>query len=318
MKRLVALFFCLLLLLSPAGSASAQKTSAKDLASKYPGDVGIAKDPDVLFVEGFESVNWDKNWQERSRGHRRYGALETDPKIVLGGKRSLKLLFKPQAGKDAAGWMHRWWDGAEVAYLRYYFRLSTGGNWRNQKIMQLHGHRRGRKYGTGAGRRPTGYDWFCTGTGVGGRRGPPWTNIILYTYHPHQRGGYGDNVKPNRGVQPKVPEGKWVCYEFMIKLNDVGKRNGEQRLWIDDKLVIEQKGLEWRKRADMLIDNIMQPTYTHTPPKPGTSRILWIDNIVLAKRYIGPMNTTGRHRGSGSRSDGRLSPPPGWRDGEHD
>lgn len=43
---------------------------ADGIASKYPGDVGIENDPDVLFVENFESPNWADKWQERSQNHR--------------------------------------------------------------------------------------------------------------------------------------------------------------------------------------------------------------------------------------------------------
>jgi hypothetical protein len=259
------------------------------LAAAWPNDDGIEKDPDVFLFEGFERDDWTEKWQEISDGSRKYSRIETDPGIVLTGKRCLRQDFVPEAGKDGVGWMNHWWDGSEVTYCRYYFRLSAGGDWRNQKIMQLHGHRRGERYGTGAGNRPTGYDWFCTGTGVMGESGPPWTNIILYTYYPHQIGDYGDNVKPNQGVQPAVEEERWVCYEFMIKLNTVGKADGEQRLWIDGRLVIEQTGLEWRNSEELVINNLMQPTYTHTPPAPGTQRSLWLDNIVLARRYIGPL-----------------------------
>ena len=264
------------------------------IAARYPGDVGIEKDSDVIFVEGFEADDWDAKWQERSEAHKKYGAFETAPAIVQSGTRSLKFLFTNEAGMGAAGWMHYWWDGSDVAYLRYYYRLSKGGNWANQKIMQLHGHQRGQRYGTGSGNRPTGYDWFCSGTGVGSpdwnkNTGAPWTNVILYTYFPGQKGGYGDNVQPNRGSKPAIPEEEWVCYEFMIKLNDIGQSNGEQRLWVNGELVIEQTGMLWRRGENMVINNIMQPTYTHVPPEPGQTRALWLDSIVLAKSYIGPM-----------------------------
>jgi len=270
-------------------NASNSQPGIEGVAAKYPNDRGIENDPDVLLFEGFESDSWSDRWQERSKNHRRYGHLETDPGIVLTGRRCLRLDFLPEAGKDGAGWMHHWWDGSETAYVRYYFRLSAGGNWANQKIMQLHGHMQGERYGTGAGNRPTGYDWFSTGTGVGGDGGPPWRRVILYTYHPNQIGDYGDNVTPNQGLQPAIPEEEWVCYEFMIKLNDIGQANGEQRLWINGYLYIEQTGLEWRKHENMVINDLMQPTYTHTPPQPGRQRSLWLDSIVLAKRYIGPM-----------------------------
>jgi hypothetical protein len=96
-------------------------------------------------------------------------------------------------------------------------------------------------------------------------------------------------VQPNRGIKPAIPEEQWVCYEFMIKLNDIGQSNGEQRLWTNGELVIEQTGMLWRRGENMVINNIMQPTYTHVPPEPGQTRALWLDSIVLAKSYIGPM-----------------------------
>jgi hypothetical protein len=243
--------------------------------------------------------------------------IETDPQIVQNGKRCLKHIFKNEYDKGGAGWMHHWWDGSDVAYLRYYFRLSKGGDWSNQKLFQLHGHQRGQRYGTGAGNRPTGYDWFCSGTGVGSKdwknTGPPWTNIMLYTYFPGQKGGYGDNVMPNKGIQPGIPEGEWVCYEVMIKLNDVGKTNGEQRLWIDGKLVIEQTEMEWRKAENLVINNVMLATYTHTPPEPGKERYFWLDSIVLARDYIGPMSRPAAPAPAPAKAkagEGAATPPP--------
>jgi len=259
------------------------------IATRYSSDAGIENDPDVIFVENFEDSNWDKRWQERSGAHRNYGSLETDPDIVLSGENSLKLLFKPEAGPGGAGWMHYWYDGSDVAYLRYYFRLSDGGDWRNQKIMQLHGHKPGVRYGRGAGNR--GIDWLCAGDGVGGQEGPPWRKNILYNYHPHQSGGFGDNLEPTTSDVPAAVEGRWICKEFMVKLNDPEKLNGEVRKWVDGRLVIEKTDMEWRLEPDIVINNIMQPTYTLKPPGPGQERILWLDNIVLAKRYIGPMAT---------------------------
>ena len=259
------------------------------LAAHYPGDAGLQADPVVLVYEGFEEEDWDSKWQERSEAHRKYGSVESDPMRVHTGRRSLKLDLVPEAGQNGAGWMNHWWDGSEVAYLRYYFRLSRGGDWSNQKTMQLHGHPRGERYGRGAGARPTGYDSFSAGTGVVGRQGPPWTGIVLYSYWPYQKGGFGDTVGPNQGIRPEIQEEEWVCYEVMIRLNDVGEANGEQRLWINGRLYIEQTGLEWRRHEDMVINDLMQPTYTHTPPQEGRKRTLWLDSIVLAKRYIGPL-----------------------------
>jgi len=263
-------------------------TEHRGIAAKYPGDAGIERDPDVLFSESFETDSWKKTWQEIA--YPEFKEIETDPKIVLTGKRCLRL---PLTERGDAGWMHYWWEGSDEVYLRYYFRLSKGGDWRNNKLLQLHGHPKGERYGPGAGKRPTGFDTVCSGTGVMGAKGPPWTDILLYTYWPHQKGDYGDNVRPNQGVTPGVNEEEWTCYEVMVKLNDVGKENGEQRLWVNGRLVVEQTGMEWRKTDKLVMNNIMLSTNTSTPPKPGEKRAVWIDGVVLAKHYIGPIRPGG-------------------------
>lgn len=277
-----------LLLLSlacwPLAMAAAQDSG---LAAKYPGDVGLEKDSEVLLVESFETDAWRKTWQEIS--HPEFKEIETDPKLALAGRRALRLSFTAEAGDTGAGWMHYWWKGSDAVYLRYYFRLSKGGDWRNNKLLQIHGHPRGVRYGPGAGIRPTGFDTVCSGTGVGGDSGPPWTRVMLYTYWPHQKGDWGDNVLPNQGVEPRINEEEWTGYEVMVKLNDVGKENGEQRLWINGRLVIEQTGMEWRKTDKLVLNDLMLSTNTSAPPKPGEKRTVWIDAVVLARRYIGPM-----------------------------
>jgi hypothetical protein len=40
-----------------------------------------------------------------------------------------------------------------------------------------------------------------------------------------------------RDPELKVEKGRWICIEQMIQMNDVGKANGEQALWIDGQLV---------------------------------------------------------------------------------
>src|SRR5437016_14222340 len=128
MKQLVALA------LFVAAPVTEQETSdVQGLASKYPGDAGIERDPDVLFAESFETDSWRKTWQEIS--HPQSKEIESDSKIVLTGKRCLRLPLTAETGD--AGWMHYWWEGSDEIYLRYYFRLSQGGDWRSNKLHHL-------------------------------------------------------------------------------------------------------------------------------------------------------------------------------------
>ncbi|MSU36763.1 MAG: hypothetical protein EXS36_17030 [Pedosphaera sp.] len=53
----------------PVGLIAADKTIVPGLASKYPGDAGIAKDPAVLFYDDFEDDAPGKLWDEvKTRG----------------------------------------------------------------------------------------------------------------------------------------------------------------------------------------------------------------------------------------------------------
>ena len=271
------------------GGSVGRGGSLSGLSQDFPLDKGIEEHPDVVFVERFEDPNWVEQWQENARSECK--KLEADPKVVHNGGHSLRLKFELSGtcgGKGGAGWMHHWPDngktGYDVAYVRYYYRVSKGGVWSNNKVLQMHGHKLGLKYGDGAGVAPDGTT-FSVGTGIGGSDGPPWSVGVLYTYHKNQPGKYGEVFEPNQGAEPPVLEETWYCKEFMVKLNDVGSKNGEQRMWLDDQLVVETTGLEFRTHPEVKMNNLMQPSYTSVPG----DREMWLDSIVMATSRIGCM-----------------------------
>jgi hypothetical protein len=84
----------------------------------------------------------------------------------------------------------------------------------------------------------------------------------------------------------------------MGKMNSApGAKDGEARLWIDGVLVSEMKGLILRDPAHMAIkwDHwLLGPRYGPRALRsqeegPAHDQKNWIDGIVLAKEYIGPM-----------------------------
>ncbi len=127
-----------------------------------------------------------------------------------------------------------------------------------------------------------------------------------------------------------VKRGVWQCVEVMIKLNDPEKRDGEVTFWIDGKLIerygpgtIEGtwntdkfwrtgefntnpqpfEGFRWRKNERLKI-NIFWLKYflgrvftedlnPHDPEIPynDNKAIVYFDNIVLSKEYVGPIVT---------------------------
>jgi hypothetical protein len=264
--------------------------TAIGISAEHPYDEQILSHRDVVFVEDFENANWAAKWGENSRPHCRTRATSADR--VQNGDHSLELRIETEGecgGNGAAGWMTYWPDngntGYDETYVRYYYRVSAGGNWSNNKLVQLHGHRLGVKYGTGAGVRPDG-TYYAVGTGIGGDDGPPWNVGILYTYHLNQPGNYGENFQPNQGNDPPILEDQWYCKEFMVKTNDLGMANGEQRMWLDDVLIVETTDLELRVNEEIKTNMLMQPAYTSQPG----DRTLWLDSIVMATSRIGCMH----------------------------
>ena len=211
------------------------------LASLYPGDAGIERDPRVILVENFEHDSLDalaKRWETVSG--RDTMALSNDRPTGSAGKQSLLI----DREKGAAGQLYRrlknpkggW--GYDQVFARYYvkfdpdcgeihhFGTTIGGNHPATPWPMVR-----------AGTRPDGAKSFWSGIEP---FGAAWT-WDYYTYWCEMRGSpprgqtWGNTFI--RDPKLKVEKGKWICIEQMIKLNDVGDTNGEQALWIDGKQV---------------------------------------------------------------------------------
>lgn len=97
----------------------------------------------------------------------------------------------------------------------------------------------------------------------------------------------------NRPVSPfklhsTEESGRWVCVEARAKLNTPGKKDGLNQLWIDGKLQTERKNLDWRGNYTKHgINAVFLETYWNDGSPVTQSR--WIDNFVIATKYIGPV-----------------------------
>ena len=81
---------------------------------------------------------------------------------------------------------------------------------------------------------------------------------------------------------------QWYCYEVGLYLNTPGKNDGEIRFWIDGVLQSRATNMRFRDIEDLYPDNVQLNLYRTTPNFPQTMK-RYCDNIVVAKRYIGPM-----------------------------
>jgi hypothetical protein len=218
--------------------ALVQEAPPAGLATMYPGDMGIAKDPSVVFAEDFEEPSIDvlkQRWETVTSAE--HMTFSKDLPSGSGGSQS--LLMTHIGGKDTGGHLYRrLLPGHDQLYARFYVKF-------DRDCVPLH------HFGTGLGGYNPSTPWPQGGAGVrpdGNERflvdiepfGESWV-WDYYTYWCEMGGSpprgqtWGNSFI--RDPQLKVARGQWVCVESMVKMNDVGQSNGELALWIDGKQV---------------------------------------------------------------------------------
>jgi hypothetical protein len=129
---------------------------------------------------------------------------------------------------------------------------------------------------------------------------------------------WGNGLSPSTPRQ--VPAGRWQCVEVMIKLNEVGKRDGELGLWLDGEPVTHIQagtlrgpwtglgfdvretggepfeGFNFRTTTDLKVNYVWLLHYvTETSQQrnrvdePERDSVVQFDHIVAATEYIGPI-----------------------------
>ncbi len=74
-----------------------------------------------------------------------------------------------------------------------------------------------------------------------------------------------------------------------MRLNVPGEKNGVLRAWIDGRLAFEKTDIRFRLTDKLKIEQIWMNWYHGGKlPSPHDQHI-YIDNVVVAKQYIGPM-----------------------------
>lgn len=208
------------------------------IADRYPGDVGIEKDPRVIFAENFEAKDLaavTKRWETVSEPNGL--SLVGNVPAASSGKQS--LLVTHTGGKGTGGQLYRRLKpGYDKLFARFYVKFDPDC----APIHHFGTHLGGFNPSTpwpqgGAGQRPNGKERFSIGVEPFGK---DWV-WDFYAYWCEMRGSppkgqtWGNTFI--RDPKLKVERGKWVCVEFMVRMNDVGDSNGELALWIDGKPV---------------------------------------------------------------------------------
>ncbi len=290
------------------GSGAAAQGSG--IASMFPGDQGIEGHPDVILFDGFEDYSvpddlyrrWDAVYQTSQI------SFPTEAALVRFGAQSLEFNV-PQQNDELSNAVDKVLSQElDVLFLRYYSRFQAPydvvGSSHNGSSISAHYFIDGQAT---PGVPADGSNKFLVN--LENWRGEASTaspgDLNLYVYHPEQRSQWGDHFFPSGVVLPNssepfdfgpgfVPQAdiipaldQWYCYEYMVKANTPGQRDGQVTVWLDGQQVADFGNLRFRDIASLMIDRFGLSFHIGSNPNGETKK--WYDNVVAARSYIGPV-----------------------------
>ncbi len=265
------------------------------LADVFDGDDGIAEHPDVIRAIGVGGAPRHMSWRDldSAPGGR---VVESDPANRFEPLKGEALAVTIAKGSNGALNAHIRFDDAaasepEEAFFRYYLRF--GENWNpaadGGKLPGFSG-----TYGrAGWGmRKSDGHNgWSARGAffrqaegAAGDLRG-----VGSYVYHARMDGASGETWGWSLGPSGLLHKNRWYSIEQHVKLNTPGKADGVLRAWVDGQLVFERSDIRYRDNEALKIESVWLNVY-HGGVTPASNEMtLYIDNLVIARKYIGPM-----------------------------
>jgi len=261
----------------------------RGLAAKYPGDAKIADDAQVICATDFESSDWRTDWSGGRRQTVRIVTEDAERKFEPWQNAALRIAV-PKGQHYGASleyeFQKRLGAEPEEVYFRYYLRL--GDDWDPQRGGKLPGI--GGTYGRGGwGGRPSNgrNGWSARGQFNGRRDGK--TPIGFYCYHADMKGKYGASWIWETDALGYLENNRWYCIEQYVKLNTPGANDGILRGWVDGKLAFEKTDIRMRDVPELKVQFIWINIYHGGLWSAPSDDHLFIDNVVIARQYIGPM-----------------------------
>lgn len=267
------------------------------IARDYPLDLHLGEHPAVLKATGFEGHFWFMDWfglgwlrstaqtvhQDPERKFKPLSGQALRVTIKRGTNLGLDLSynFKPETAAEP-----------EEIYFRYYLRFADDWNpsLDGGKLPGLAG-----TYGqAGWGMRKTdGYNgWSLRGEFAARPGGAPsvagLTAIGSYAYHADIEDAAGESWPWSEGPAGVLQNNRWYCIEQYVRLNTPGQKDGVFRAWVDGRRVLERTAIRFRHVRELKIERVWLNVYHGGIAPAPHDMSLYIDNVVIARQYIGP------------------------------
>jgi hypothetical protein len=200
-------------------------------------------------------------------------------------------------GENTGGGLTKWFVPADRIFVRFYVRFDSDCDYIHHFVTLrankgLQGRDKWSGFG-GAGLKPAGDERFSIALEPMGNWGrfpaPGKWNFYSYWHEMKEApdGKYwGNSFLPDE--QLVISKEHWICAEFMLKHNTPGQADGEQAFWIDGKLLGHWRGINWRKTDSLKANALTLETYFTDRWTKNVTNIVYFDNVVIAREYIGP------------------------------
>lgn len=234
---------------SVEGGTTASTTCAAPslLAEKYPGDVGIANDPDVIWHENFEAASVSAIVSRYHSASNPAGLSfdSTKPANSRGAKSMRFHSVSSGASNDQTTDLYRsFGTGFDEMYVRYYVRYQPNVQWHHSG-MWIGGYNPATNWpNPRASMRPNGDERFSVGFEPRGGQNAANVQLDFYNYWMNMRswqspppsgnsGFFGNNVLHD--TRATAPGNTWVCVELHVKMNEPSSTaGGELGVWVND------------------------------------------------------------------------------------
>ncbi|WP_295125396.1 hypothetical protein [uncultured Chitinophaga sp.] len=283
------------------------------IAGRYPGDKGIEKDSNVLFVEDFETGMNEVLARYSDVLNKAGMSMDADVPKGSAGKQSMKMTNI--GGVNTGGHLYRNFKPGfdSTVYIRYYVKYpKSDSNYIHHEAIWFGGYDPVLPY-------PSPKAAVCNVEGrisVSYEASQGGQQMDTYIYWPFMNSGNGFRCYGNVFFDPKarrkVDWDEWMCIEVMVKLNNpVEASNGELAVWCNGKLMghwgpgfpggrwVRDKfiandtdpgfeGFRWRTKPSLNINYIWIEYFDDFTPA-GMKNHIKYDHIVVARKYIGPI-----------------------------
>ena len=224
------------------GSGSSTATT---LAEKYPGDVGMASDPSVVWSENFEEGSISAFTSRYSSYTNAAGmTLSTDHPASSSGQHAVVLTAG--GSNTATDFYKSFGTGYDELWIRYYAKYVGSGPWHHSGLW-FGGYNPPLSYPSPhAGTKPSGSDRYSIGlepnpdfTGTPMDFYAYWMGMHSWKASPTGAPGdyYGNSLLHD--AEFRTQSNSWVCYEVHLKLNPnpATAAGAVLEVWQNDSLI---------------------------------------------------------------------------------